>query len=63
MSREELQFPVAYYDGTAYFLERDDRFSWTYFGGPSEVAFTGLDGDSQYLHHILTLHAGVIPPL
>src|SRR2546422_1919345 len=63
MSPEELQFPAAYYDGTAYFLERDDRFSWTYFGGPYEGTFNGLDGDSQSLHHILTLHGGIIPPL
>jgi hypothetical protein len=63
MSPEELQFPAVYCDGTAYFLDRDDRFSGTYFGGPYEGTFNGLDEDSQTLHHILTLNRKIIPHL
>src|SRR6266496_988407 len=63
MPHEEIQFPAVYCDGTAYLLEPDTRFSWTYFGGPYEGTFKNLDGDSQSLHHILTLHRGIIPPL
>jgi hypothetical protein len=63
MSPEELQFPAAYCDGKAYFLEPTNAFSWTHFGGPGEMFFEGLDVETQYLHHILNLHAGVVPPL
>ena len=63
MSLLKLKFPVAYFGGKAYFLEPDDRFSWTHFGGPCEVTFTGPGSDPHCLHHILTLHSGVIPPL
>lgn len=63
MSPNELKFPVAYYDGKAYFMEPNDIFSWTHFGGPCEMTFTGAGSDPHSLHHILTLHADVIPSL
>jgi hypothetical protein len=63
MTTEELQFPAVYYSGAAFLLEPDTRFSWTFFGGPYEGTFKNLDADSQCLHHILTLHEGVVPAL
>jgi hypothetical protein len=63
MSPYKLKFPVAYYDGKAYFMEPNDKFSWTHFGGPCEMTFTGAGSDQHSLHHILTLHADVIPSL
>jgi hypothetical protein len=63
MQLHKLKFPVAYYDGKAYFMEPNDSFSWTHFGGPGEMDFIGAGSDSLSLHHILTLHADVIPGL
>jgi hypothetical protein len=63
MSPYKLKFPVAYHDGKAYFMEPTDNFSWTRFGGPGEMDFVGPGSDSFSLHHILTLHSGVIPSL
>ena len=63
MSPNKLKFPVAYYNGKAYFLEPNDNFSWTHFGGPCEMTFTGPGSNPHFLHHILTLHADVIPSL
>lgn len=63
ISPDELRFPVAYYRGMAYFFRPTDRYSPTYFGGPSEVRFTTVPHGPLPLHHVLTLAGAVIPAL
>jgi len=63
MSPDEVHFPVAYYNGTAFFFAPTDRHSPTYFGGPSDITFTGVRHGPEPLHHILTLAGAVIPAL
>jgi len=63
MSPDELQFPVAYYEGTAYFFEPSDRYSPTYFGGPSDYKLSGKGLRSASLHHVMTLGGAIVPAL
>ncbi|HEX4950376.1 MAG TPA: hypothetical protein VFZ34_27170 [Blastocatellia bacterium] len=63
MPLNELQFPVAYYANRAYFFERSNRYSPTYLGGPSEVAFAKGRYSSTQLHHIFTITSSVIPEM
>jgi hypothetical protein len=63
MLSHELRFPVAYHDGIAYFLERSENWSATYFGGPLDVNLSGIRYGTRRLHHILTLDSDQIPRL
>lgn len=63
MLLDELQFPVAYLNGWAYFLERGLRYTGAYFGGPSDITFVDKRNNAVQLHHILTLTPSVIPEL
>ena len=63
MQPDDLIFPAAFHKGTAYFLERADRWSSSYFGGPSEVAISGLAQDATPLHHIVTFGCRELPSL
>lgn len=60
MSLNKLQFPVVYYANRAYFLERCNRYSPTYFGGPSDTTFTGVRSGDPQLHHLLTITGHVV---
>ena len=63
MSPDQLQFPVAYYKGEAYFFAPSNRYSPSYFGGPSDVVIAGPRHGPARLHHVLTLRGAVIPAL
>lgn len=63
MRPEDVRFPVAYYDGTAYFLAPADRYTGSYFGGPSMAKVTGLRHGPEPLHHILTVDGRIVPAL
>ena len=66
VSPEKLQFPAAYCDGNAYFIEPADthlRNFLTYFGGPLDMRFTGIQYGPHRLHRVLTLDDSMIPGL
>src|SRR5688500_6429614 len=63
MGPEDVRFPVAYYGGTAYFLAPTDRYTGSYFGGPSDVSLTGVRHGPEPLHHVLTIDYRVVPAL
>jgi hypothetical protein len=50
--------PVVFYDGTAYFFERSEKLTHTYFGGPLEASFTGINHGPLPLHRIITFGGG-----
>ena len=66
MSPDELQFPVAYCEGKAYFMEPAGEVPRTwhaYLGGPLEMQFTGARHGPQRLHRVLTVEGNFIPEL
>jgi hypothetical protein len=61
MSEEPLV--LAYCDGTAFSFERAQKLSASMFGGPMEVAVSGIEHGPKPLHLIARLGSGDIPPL
>jgi hypothetical protein len=61
MSPDDLQLPVVFYDGSAYFFERADTWSPSHFGGPSDVTVSGIEHGPRRLHHIATLGGRDLP--
>lgn len=63
MEPDDLSLPAAFFGGTAYFFDRADRWSSSYFGGPSEVKISGVSEDPAQLHHIVTIGCRELPNL
>lgn len=63
MQPNELIFPAVFCKGVAYFFERADRWTSSFFGGPSEVQVSGLPPDSAPLHHVVTFGCKELPCL
>ena len=63
MQPDDLILPAAFFAGTAYFFERSDRWSSSYFGGPSEVKISRASKHPASLHHILTIGCRELPDL
>ena len=61
MLPQELEYPAAYYSGQACFYERATSYSPSYFGGPSDVRFSGLQHGPRPLHHLMTLNWQALP--
>jgi hypothetical protein len=56
MHPDELLYPALFHEGHAYFLERSDARTGSYFGGPFEASITGIEHGPRPLHHIATLN-------
>jgi len=66
MDMLNLNYPLVYFDGSAWQLAPDNKRSNTYFGGPSDFQpehFVGLEYGPHPLQHILTISWQQIPPL
>jgi hypothetical protein len=59
----DLRAPAVFCDGTAYLLQWGNDSSPSYFGGPSDLRFTGALARRARLHHVLTLGGGIIPAM
>jgi hypothetical protein len=56
-----LHYPAAYYDGYVCLYERTANWSPSYFGGPTDIHFTGKRHGPRSLHHVMTLGWDAIP--
>ena len=63
MHPEKLLYPALFHDGQAYFLERSDTHTGSYFGGPIEETITGIQHGPDKIHHIATLNGHSFEPL
>lgn len=63
MHPDKLLYPALFHEGQAYFFEKSDAHTGSYFGGPFEGAITGLKPGSYPLHHITTLNGHCFEPL
>ena len=63
MHPEKLLYPALFHDGQAYFLERSDTHTGSYFGGPIEETITGIKHGPHKIHHIATLNGHCFKPL
>jgi len=63
MHPDELLYPALFHEGHAYFLERSDTRTASYFGGPFQGSITGIEHGSRRLHHIATLNGDCFEPL
>ena len=63
MHPDELLYPALFHEGHAYFLERSDSRTASYFGGPFEGSTTGVENGPRPLHHIATLNGDCFEPL
>ena len=61
MQPDDLIFPAAYCDSVAYYFERSDCWSASYFGGPSDFAIRGPEGKTSRIHHISSFTARDLP--
>lgn len=63
MQPDKLLYPALFHNGEAYFLERSDIHTGSYFGGPTEDAITGIKHGPRKIHHIATLNGHCFKPL
>src|SRR6266852_7818626 len=63
MHPEELLYPARFHAGQAYFLERSNTRTASYFSGPFEGSITGIEHDPLQPHHIATLNGDCFEPL
>src|ERR1039457_1198073 len=63
MQPDKLLYPALFHDGQAYFLERADTHTGSYFGGPIEDSITGIKHGPHRIHHIATLNGHCVKPL
>jgi hypothetical protein len=63
MHPDEVLYPALFHEGHAYFLERSDARTASYFGGPFEGSMTGIEHGPRPLHHIATLNGDCFEPL
>jgi hypothetical protein len=63
MHPDDLLYPALFHEGQAYFLERSDARTASYFGGPFEGSIAGLRHGPRQLHHIATVNGDCFEPL
>jgi hypothetical protein len=63
MHPNDLRYPAIYHDGHAYFLERSEMHTASYFGGPFAAPITGVRHGPRRLHHIATINGDCFEPL
>jgi hypothetical protein len=63
MPRDNLKFPAAYADGTAYFFAPTEEYSGSFFGGPSGGKVEGQPPGQSPLHHIISIAPREVPEL
>ena len=63
MHPDELCYPAVFHDGQAYFLERSEVFTSSYFGGPFEGTITGIRHGPRKLHHVACINGDCFEPL
>jgi hypothetical protein len=63
MHPDELLHLTLFYKGEAYFLERSQVLTASYFGGPFEGSVCGIRQGPRRLHHIATINGECFEPL
>lgn len=62
MHPDDLRWPALFHDDKAYFLERSEQHTGSYFGGPFEGEIRGVN-PPPWLHHIAMIGPRAFPPL
>src|SRR5262245_45476408 len=63
MHPDELVHPTLFYGGEAFFLERCQTRTASYFGGPFEGSVTGVKHGPRQIHHVATINGDCFEPL